>query len=250
VLDGFADLLNSTVSNNDNRGIVSLGGATTTLTGCIVANNTSTTPDHDLDGTFYSFGYNLVETPDSAVINDASNPGTNITGQDPKLGPLQDNGGPTKTQALASDSPALDKGKVMAADPGGNILFRDQRGASRSYDFTSAAPAVGGDNSDIGAFELNPVAESVTDKATNEDTPLAFDLFVGDQTVSSLTATSSDKTLVPDANISFTGNGPTRTVHITPAANQYGSTTINISLTGSQEGAVTRSARARARRSR
>jgi CSLREA domain-containing protein len=236
---GAVAITNSTVSDNVNRGIVSLGTGRVTLAGSIIANNTGTF-EHDLQGDFVSNGYNLIRTPDSAAIIEAQNPGTNIIGQDPKLGPLADNGGPTRTQALLAGSPAIDKGRSFATDSGGNLLLRDQRGTARPFDHTSIAPAPGGDNSDIGAFELNPVAENISDKATNEDTPLSFSFFVGDQTVSSLTATSSNPALVPDANISITGNGPGRTVQITPVANLSGVSDITINLNGSNEGTVSR----------
>jgi hypothetical protein len=64
------------------------------------------------------------------------------------LGPLQDNGGPTATQTLLPGSPAIDKGG--AADG----VTTDQRGRFRPVDDPSIAPAGGGDNSDIGAFEM------------------------------------------------------------------------------------------------
>lgn len=62
--------------------------------------------------------------------------------KDPLLGPLANNGGPTQTHALRSNSPAVDAGSNAA-----NLPF-DQRGApySRVY---GAAP-------DIGAFEQQP----------------------------------------------------------------------------------------------
>ncbi|HYZ79352.1 MAG TPA: PxKF domain-containing protein [Gaiellaceae bacterium] len=65
---------------------------------------------------------------------DATCPGIN---QDPMLGPLADNGGPTQTMALPSGSPAIDAA-VLA-----NCPATDQRGVSR--------PQGGG--CDIGAYE-------------------------------------------------------------------------------------------------
>jgi hypothetical protein len=53
--------------------------------------------------------------------------------------------------ALLSNSPAIDKGKGFGA-------ITDQRGAPRPFNFPSITNAVGGDGSDIGAFELaNPI---------------------------------------------------------------------------------------------
>lgn len=58
--------------------------------------------------------------------------------RDPKLAPLADNGGPTKTMAIAAGSPALDGGKAGACPA------TDQRGTTRPQ----------GAACDIGAFEL------------------------------------------------------------------------------------------------
>ena len=66
---------------------------------------------------------------------------------DARLGPLGDNGGPTRTHALLSDSPAIDAG----SNPLG--LLTDQRGLARQI----------GSAVDIGAFEApaRPAVESV-----------------------------------------------------------------------------------------
>ena len=58
---------------------------------------------------------------------------------DPRLAPLADNGGPTLTHALLSDSPAIDKGSNLL-----DLLY-DQRGPGY--------PRVNGRRADIGAFE-------------------------------------------------------------------------------------------------
>ena len=70
----------------------------------------------------------------------------NITGIDPQLGALQNNGGPTPTRLLAPTSPAIDKGF--------SYLGTDQRGIGRPIDISTVANAPNGDGSDIGAVEL------------------------------------------------------------------------------------------------
>ena len=67
-------------------------------------------------------------------------PSGTITGMCPWLGPLRDNGGPTKTHALLSHSPVIDHGKNFAA------LKFDQR----IYTFDR----VSGASEDIGAYEV------------------------------------------------------------------------------------------------
>ena len=78
---------------------------------------------------------------------------TDRTRTDPKLGPLQDNGGPTRTHALALSSPALDQG----SSPG---LSGDQRGFTRPVRFPDLPKPPGGDGSDIGAFEVQSRADA------------------------------------------------------------------------------------------
>ncbi|HKH35611.1 MAG TPA: choice-of-anchor Q domain-containing protein, partial [Rubrobacter sp.] len=73
-----------------------------------------------------------------------------LSGVDPMLGPLADNGGPTETHALLEGSPAINKGNnAFAVDPDGNPLQFDQRGQG-------FARIVGG-SVDIGAFEVQGI---------------------------------------------------------------------------------------------
>ena len=67
---------------------------------------------------------------------------------DPQLDALglQNNGGPTQTIALTSNSPALDKGKSFG-------VTVDQREQTRPFDNPLVSNAPGGDGSDIGAYE-------------------------------------------------------------------------------------------------
>jgi hypothetical protein len=80
--------------------------------------------------------------------------GTNdLTGSDalplnPKLGALQDNGGPTPTMAQLPGSPAIDTGNSSG-------ITSDQRGANRGFDDYGLPIPAGGDRSDIGAYEAN-----------------------------------------------------------------------------------------------
>jgi predicted outer membrane repeat protein len=116
------------------------------LTNTIVADNTAPSRP-DIDGMNMvnpdaRAAFSLIEQLGGAqVVLDASD----ITGIDPKLQPLAANGGSTPTQALAADSPALDKGSSGAA--------ADQRGFPRPFDLTGIPLATGGNSADIGAYE-------------------------------------------------------------------------------------------------
>ena len=95
----------------------------------------------------HSLGYNLVETTTNCTIS-----GTtfgNVTGQDPKLGLLQNNGGSTPTQALLPGSLAIEAGDMAGCkDENGAAITTDQRGFRRPI----------GARCDIGAFEYSPFA--------------------------------------------------------------------------------------------
>ncbi|MEO7324030.1 MAG: choice-of-anchor Q domain-containing protein [Dokdonella sp.] len=88
------------------------------------------------NGTVISSGDNIGTDgscfADSIVLNDRGNVA-------PRLAPLADNGGPTKTMALQSASPAIDQVIVNAAGCSGS----DQRGVARPV----------GPRCDIGAYE-------------------------------------------------------------------------------------------------
>ena len=117
---------------------------------------------------FVSKSYNLIGDGNATDAFGQSSDQTNVN--DPKLGALSNNGGPTNTHALLAGSPAIDKGNTD--------LATDQRGERRPFDDPSIAPATGGDNSDIGSFEAQSVpntAPEATDDAytTNEDEALA-----------------------------------------------------------------------------
>jgi hypothetical protein len=80
-----------------------------------------------------------------------------------------------------------------------------------------------------------PTLTSIANSTTVEDTataPIAFTVGDAETTAASLTlsGTSSDQTLVPNANIVFGGSGASRTVRVTPAANQFGTTSISVSV--------------------
>ncbi len=209
-------------------------GAPINITNTIVGNNTITGGGlSDLAGTFDSGGYNLFETVGTAVI--AGDISGNIVA-DPRLGALLNYGGTTETHSLLIDSPALDAG-----DNTGASSF-DQRGTGFSRVRDSADAGIVR-TADIGAFEADPTIEDVTNKSTNEDVPLAVTFRVGDDVTgatpfNAFTATSDNTTLVPVANIVFSGgsgasgsgisNTGQRTVTITPAANLSGTATITI----------------------
>jgi hypothetical protein len=98
-------------------------------------------------GATTSKGFNLIGNNKDANLTAATTDqiGTVSAPIDPLLGPLQENGGPTKTHALLANSKAIDKG-----DSSGSSA--DQRGFTRPV--FNPAIARPGDGSDIGAYEV------------------------------------------------------------------------------------------------
>jgi hypothetical protein len=125
---GTVTINNSTISSNSAAGRDgSYGGGIfgmSTLQNSIVANNSS---GGNCSGTMTSNGYNL----SSDGTCNFNGPG-DLNNTNPLLGPLQNNGGPTQTQALLPGSPAIDAGNPNGCTDGsGHLLKTDQRGAPR-----------------------------------------------------------------------------------------------------------------------
>ncbi len=116
---------------------------------------------------------------------------------------------------LTSDSPFLNSGiTTLTQGHPGSSLTTDQRGLARF-----GLP-------DLGAFEsqISSLAD-VTIKANTATGALPFT--VGQ--VGTLTATSGNPTLLPDAGIVLGGSGANRTITLTPAAHQSGTAVVTLS---------------------
>jgi CSLREA domain-containing protein len=136
---GTVDLNNVTIATNtadsDSNGSGEGGGVrningTVNLRNTLLAGNTDRggeTPE--CVGTLTSQDYNLVLQPTGCTI--VGSAAHNIVGQDPLLGPLQQNGGPTPTRALLQHSPAIDAGNPATPDSAGACAASDQRSVIR-----------------------------------------------------------------------------------------------------------------------
>ena len=132
-------------------------GAVFNVRNSIVAGNfTSTSPYQyydDCAGTLHAYSqnmFNAVLVSSSCVINTTYGFWSYLDYLN-SLGPLQNNGGPTQTHALLSNSNAIDTGDDCV-DYNGNPLPTDQRGFARIVDGNSDGFAF----CDIGAFEYRP----------------------------------------------------------------------------------------------
>lgn len=216
-------LTHCTVSGNSadaSGGGIGLTGGTLTLTNNIISGNTATSlgPDIRYDGVNGSItrtGKNFIGDPADSNLNTGPGSGILTTAQDGdvKLDPagLAAHGGPTKTIALLTNSPAID-----AAN--GSTATKDQRGFPKFV-----IP-------DLGAYERQ--LGSIVDPSTNEDTATGgFIFFVGQ--IGTLSGSCSTALASP-SGIVFDGGGAQRNVTITPAPDANGTATITItdSLSG------------------
>jgi predicted outer membrane repeat protein len=133
------NITNSTIAYNSGTGaggIHKQGGGVATLKNTILAYNTG----GNSNGAQNSLGNNI-DSGNTVGLNTGLGDKINT---DPLLGSLQYNGGPTKTHALLTGSPAIDAGTAVGAPA------TDQRGGAR----------VGA--TDIGAYEFGAPAATVS----------------------------------------------------------------------------------------
>ena len=159
----------STISANTSAGTtlgfsgggITIGSATSvvTMSGTIVSGNSSAlagTADFGLysedpaDTGSFAATNSIIGEVDPRITANGTN---NIMSTNPMLGALANNGGPIKTMALLTGSPAIDAGPNPVAEFTGNQF--DQRGPGY-------ARIVGG-LVDIGAFEIQSSSEPATD---------------------------------------------------------------------------------------
>ena len=186
--------------------------ATLALTNTILANSLSVT---DLEARGAGSLVTRTSGNNNLIESQIGYAGGIVATSDPQLGPLANNGGPTRTYALLSGSPALDAGTSTGAPAA------DQRGKLRGV-------------TDIGAYEAHPWLSDIPDQSTNEDTLLAVPIQVGDLVLASsaftISLASSNTALVSNAMLQLSGSGTNRVLAITPAANQSGTTVITVTV--------------------
>jgi uncharacterized repeat protein (TIGR01451 family) len=154
---------------------------------------TVTSSDHDLigDGT----GSNLTNGTNSDQVGTSSSP------INPKLGSLQDNGGPTQTMALWTGSPAIDAGDNNAVP-----AATDQRGYGR----------IAGNAIDIGAYEYGAMP-AFSDLSISGNAPTT--VAPGSQITYTLTVSSPDG---PNTNVSLVDVLPANTTLVSWTAPPFG----------------------------
>lgn len=137
-------------------GGIRVGPGSVTIENTIIAGNTAgnglgdvtgaPTPGPNVDGAVTSNGHNLLGTATEATGFTGTG---DLSGANPMLAPLADNGGPTQTMLPAATSPAIDAGVAAGATT-------DQRGKPRTFDDPAVVNAATSDGTDIGAVEVQP----------------------------------------------------------------------------------------------
>jgi hypothetical protein len=192
-----AQLFNDTLSGNG-WGVFREGGATVEATNTILAGNT-----HDCNVPLTSSDHNLDQ--DGSC-------GTGLTAN-PKLGPLTANGGPTLTQALLANSPAIDAGDSNVCPT------TDERGVTRdamcdigAYEYVDTTPPVITVPSDITAEASSSAGATVNYTASASD----------DTNVASFSCTPPSGSTFPLGTTTVTcnatdthGNSSSKSFHVT-----------------------------------
>ncbi|MEO8609111.1 MAG: choice-of-anchor Q domain-containing protein [Chloroflexota bacterium] len=129
---GSLSLNDVTITNNhanEGGGVRTLGGGT--VQNSIIYGNTADVYGNNCRGSLASAGNNLIgsDLPNLCSFQALA---SDLVDIDPLLGPLQDNGGPTPTRALAIGSPAVSGGNPSIPGSSGTAcLTTDQRGITR-----------------------------------------------------------------------------------------------------------------------
>ena len=235
VYQGGSSTLSATSSTISGNSATTEGGGvwtagTATLRNSIVAGNTAQNCQHPSgSGTFSSQGYNISNDASCNLSATGDQPSTN-----PMIGPLADNGGPTKTHMLLAGSPAIDAGDDN------NCPATDQRGITRPQDGNDDGAAA----CDIGAVERLPNDLLITDLSTDAD-PVT----VGQQSMISVKARNAGGDAVNDVELTINlpaelgfisatsgcseaGAATVTTVTVTASADTAGSATISTNVTG------------------
>ncbi|MDF5707589.1 MAG: DUF4347 domain-containing protein [Nostoc sp. S4] len=199
---GIITLTNDTITNNNidavffdgkGGGVFNDSKGTVVVGNTIVAGNSAVkAPDSpDVFGSFTNAGNNLIgNNTGSTGFTTSTLVGTSSNPIDPKLGPLQDNGGPTLTQDLLAGSPAINAGNNALVPTG---VTTDQRG--------SGFNRISGGKIDIGANEIQSDGLNLTGTS-------GADILVGSNSPDKINGkTGNDTITAKKGNDTLTGGG-------------------------------------------
>lgn len=211
--------------------------APTVLRNTLVADNlggTGTVADNARGPLAPASAHNLFGPGVATGLADGVN-GNQLDVADARLLPLADYHGWTRTHALDNGSPALDAGLDS-----GTLPATDQRGWPRQLIAAGSGVAL----PDIGAYEAHPTMTLIPDQEVLGQLvgvpTVDVDFQVGDVTLSGGVTVeviaSSNPTLVPLVNLVLSGAGAERSLAMTPAPGEWGSTDVTLRISGSYNG--------------
>lgn len=218
---GTLNLSNSTLGGNaaNSGGGMFKSTGTMNVRSSIIALNIAIGSSPDVQGTVVTGGFNLIGKSNGSTGFTAPTDqmGTVAAPLDPKLGALQNNGGPTQSIALLAGSPAIDKGTSSGLT--GN-LTTDQRGAGfpRKVEDPGVANAAGSDGTDVGAFEGQTVSSVLANISTRLAVQTGDNVLIGGFIV---TGTQPKKVIVRAL-------GPSINVAGVPVPGRLGDTTLEL----------------------
>ena len=145
---GTATAMNCTIVNNQSGfavGGINNGGTFTISNSIIAGNMAAIQTGVDASGTFMSLGHNLLGKSDGATGFTAAGDqtGTVAAPLDPQLLALANNGGPTRTRALQSTSPAINAGdNALAPTYDQRFLLRNGTSDIGAYEYNGLTPSL------------------------------------------------------------------------------------------------------------
>ncbi|MEX2308382.1 MAG: right-handed parallel beta-helix repeat-containing protein [Pirellulales bacterium] len=168
------------------------GSVNVTLDHTIVAGNIrGASTRSDIVGPIGGARFSLVgDNTGASIVNNGGNLiGTSAAPNDPMLGPLADNAGPTPTHALLAGSLAIDAGDLAAVAGVLLVPLFDQRGEpfTRVYD----GDGVPGARIDMGAVERQPIPSAFFGDYNQNEVVDAADYVVWRKTIGNIIAAYS-----------------------------------------------------------
>lgn len=241
---GLTEIRHSTITNNsvpffgNGGGVATLGTAASTTTrvySSIIAGNFASSdpanPITDVDATaglgqnsFESLGYNIIGRGLLLALDGFNGIGDQTGVDDPMLGILTFNGGPTFTHAPLENSPVINAGDPAAVPGFGSVPLFDQRGS----DISGTFPRLIAGRIDVGAVE-SPFAGTAGPDFDSDGDVDGSDFLAWQRGFGTLAASKSDG----DAN----SDGNVNTVDLAMWQSAYGDvSTLAASSTGGDDG--------------
>jgi hypothetical protein len=183
------------------------------------------------------------DTPTISDIADRSTNEDTATGAiDFTVGDIETTAGSLTVTASSSNTTLVPNVNLVLGGSGANRTLTVTPAANQSGTATITVTVSDGVASSNDTFVLTvnavndtPTISNITDRFTNEGTvPATIDFTVGDVETSAgsltVTASSSNTTLVPNVNLVLGASGANRTLTVTPAANQSGTVTVTVAV--------------------